>query len=74
MKKGTCKNCEKCSLAFRGGEIDLAVTDPTVPTAIVGKQLLWSVAGILRIWANLADRGVRAISGRQWEGVGGGHS
>lgn len=40
---------------FRGGEIDSAVTDSTVPTVIVGKQLLWSVASILQIWANLGD-------------------
>ena len=62
-------------MAFRGGEIDSAVTDPTVPTEIVGKQLLWSVAGILHIWASLAaGGGVKAISGRKWEGFGGGHS
>lgn len=37
--------------------IDSTLIDPTVPIAIVGKQLLWPVAGLLQTFASLAQRG-----------------
>lgn len=57
----------KWSLAFRGGEIDSAVTGPTVPTEIVGKQLLWSVANLGKFgrWGR-GESHIRQAVGRVW--------